>query len=87
MVQLPKPMHLELVLHNKGSHHNEKPKHRKEESQLNATRESPRTATKTQHSQNNNNNKIIKDCIMATAGRTLNPHALLSMGPCVTAPP
>ena len=46
------PTRLELVPHKRRSHHNEKPVHRTEEqSLLVATRESPRTAMKTQHSQ------------------------------------
>ena len=50
--------HLEPVLCNKRSHHNEKPAHcNKEEPLLNATRESPRAATKTQCSQNKQTNK------------------------------
>ena len=40
------------MLHNKRSHRNEKPAHHNEEQpRLAATRESPRAATKTQHSQ------------------------------------
>ena len=51
--QLLKPVCLEPVLHNKRSHHNKKPVHRnKENPPLATTRESPRTATKTQCSQN-----------------------------------
>ena len=54
MPQLPKPAHLEPILHNKRSHCNEKPTHHNEEQPLLATtRESPRAATKTQHSQIN----------------------------------
>ena len=50
--QLLKPMRLEPVLHNKTNHRNEKPEHCIEEQPLlAATRESPRAATKTQHSQ------------------------------------
>ena len=50
--QLLKPMRLEPVLRNKRSHRSEKPVHHKEEEPpLAATRESPRAATKTQHSQ------------------------------------
>ena len=50
--QLLKPAHLEPVLHNKRSHHNEKLMHRNEEQPpLAATRESPRAATNTQCSQ------------------------------------
>ena len=42
---------LEPVLHNKRNHCNEKPMYRNEEQLLlTATRESPGTATKTQHS-------------------------------------
>ena len=52
MPQLLKPVHLEPVLRNKRSHHNEKPTHCNEEYPLlTATRESPRAATKIQHSQ------------------------------------
>ena len=50
--QLLKPAHLEPVLHNKRSHRNEKPAHHnKEQPLLTAITESPRAATKTQHSQ------------------------------------
>ena len=50
--QLLKPVCLEPVLRNKRSHDNEKPAHCNEEwPPLAATRESPHTATKTQHSQ------------------------------------
>ena len=50
--QLLKPACLEPLLRNKGSHHNEKPVHRKEEQPpLAATKESPCAATKTQRSQ------------------------------------
>ena len=50
--QLLKPARLEPMLHKKRSHRNEKPAHRNEEyPPLAATRESLRTATKTQHSQ------------------------------------
>ena len=50
--QLLKAACLEPVLRNKRSHLNEKPAHRKKEQPpLAATRESPRTATKTQRSQ------------------------------------
>ena len=50
--QLLKPTHLEPVLRNKRSHRNEKPAHRNEEwLPLDATRESPCAATKTQCSQ------------------------------------
>ena len=52
MPQLPKPACLEPVLCNKRSHRNEKPTHRNEEQPLlAAARDSPRAATKTQHSQ------------------------------------
>ena len=52
MPQLLKPTRLEPVLRNKRSRRNEKPAHRKEEyPPLATTRESPRTATKTQRSQ------------------------------------
>ena len=50
--QLLKPARLEPVLHNNRRHRNEKPAHSNEERPpLAATRESPRAATKTQHSQ------------------------------------
>ena len=50
--QLLKPACLEPVLHNKRSHHNEKPMHSNEEWPPHATiRESPCAATKTQRSQ------------------------------------
>ena len=52
MPQLLKPVCLVPVLCNKRSHCNEKPMHGNEEwPPLAATRESPRTETKTQHSQ------------------------------------
>ena len=52
MPQLLKPTCLEPVLGNKRSHLNEEPVHRnKEWTPLTTTRESPRTATKTQRSQ------------------------------------
>ena len=52
-LQLLRPAHLEPVLHNKRGQRNEKPTHRiKEWPSLAATGESPRTATKTQRSQN-----------------------------------
>ena len=52
--ELLKPARLEPVVRNKRSHHNEKPVHHNEEwPPLAATRESPRTATKTQHGQIN----------------------------------
>ena len=52
MPQLLKPVHLEPMLCNKRSHRNKKPVHLNEEQPLlAATRESPRAATKTQHSQ------------------------------------
>ena len=48
--QLLKPVNLEPVLHNKRGHCNEKPaNHSEEQTPLAATRESPNTATKTQH--------------------------------------
>ena len=48
-----KPTHLEPMLRNKRNHSNKKPTHRNEEKPpLAATRESPRAATKAQHSQN-----------------------------------
>ena len=50
--QLLKPASLEPVFHNKRSHRNEKTVHYNEERPpLATTRESPRTGTKTQHSQ------------------------------------
>ena len=50
--QLLKPTHIEPMLRSKRSHRNEKPMHHNEEQPLfAATRESPRTATKTQCSQ------------------------------------
>ena len=50
--QLLKPTHLEPMLLNKRSHHNEKPVHRnKELPLLTRTRESPRAAMKTQCNQ------------------------------------
>ena len=49
------PARLEPVLRNKRGHDSERPAHRDEEwPPLAATRESPRTETKTQHSQKNN---------------------------------
>ena len=52
MPQLLKPVRLEPVLRNKRSHHSKKPTRcNKESPPLAATRESPRAATKTQHSQ------------------------------------
>jgi len=52
-VQLLKPAFLELVVHNKRTHGNEKPTHHNEEKPLlAATRESLWAATKTQHSPN-----------------------------------
>ena len=53
--QLLKPTHLEPMLHNKRSHHNEKPVHRnKEQPLLAATRESPRAATRPNAAKNKN---------------------------------
>ena len=50
--QLLKPVHVEPVLCNKRRHCNKKPVHHKEEQpQLTTTRESPRTAMKTQCTQ------------------------------------
>ena len=47
-------MRLEPMLYNKRSHRNEKPvQHNEEYPPLAATRESPHTAMKTQHSQKN----------------------------------
>ena len=63
MPQLLKPVHLEPMLCNKRSHHNEKPAHRNEEQPLLTTaRESPCAATKTQCSQKQINkiNKFFK---------------------------
>ena len=52
VLQLLKSVLLEPMLQNKRSHHNEKPTHHNEEKPpLATTRESPRTATKTQCSQ------------------------------------
>ena len=52
---------LEPVLHNKRGHDSERPTHRDEEwPPLAATGESPRTETKTQHSQKYKNKKKIK---------------------------
>ena len=52
VLQLPKPLHLELVLCNRRSYSNEKPVHPNEEKPLlAATRENLHTATKTQQSQ------------------------------------
>ena len=71
--QLLKPVHLEPVLRNKRSHRNEKPVHLNEEQPPRAaTRESPCTATKTQHSQKSKKiNKFKKKsndmCLTATA--------------------
>ena len=49
--QLTEPAYLETVLHNKRGHDSERPAHRDEEwPPLAATRESPRTERKTQHS-------------------------------------
>ena len=49
---IAEPAHLEPVLHNKRGRDSERPAHRDEEwPPLAATRESPRTETKTQHSQ------------------------------------
>ena len=49
---ITEPVRLEPVLHNKRGRDSERPAHRDEEwSPLAATRESPRTETKTQHSQ------------------------------------
>ena len=49
--RLLRPVCLEPVLRNKRSHHNEKPAHHNEEwPLLTTTKESPCTATKTQHS-------------------------------------
>ena len=57
MLYLLKPGYLEHMLHNKRSHHNEKPvHHNKEWPLLAATGESPRAATKTQYSK-----KYIKE--------------------------
>ena len=60
VLQLLKPARLEPVLRNTRSQHNEKPTHCNEEYHLlAATRESPRAAMKTQHSQKIKNNKEI----------------------------
>ena len=54
-------MRLEPMLHNKRSHCNEKSAHRnEEENPLGATRGSPRTATKTQHSKKIKINNFFK---------------------------
>ena len=59
MPQLLKPACLEPMLHNKRSHHKEKPAHRNEKlPPLAATRESPHTATKTQRSQKFKKKKV-----------------------------
>ena len=59
--QLLKPMRLQSVLRNKRSHCNEKPTHHNEgQPPLVATRESPRAATKTQHSQRQKKKKKLK---------------------------
>ena len=56
--QLLKPTCLESVLHNKGSHRNEKPAHHNEEKPpLTTSRESPHAATKTQCSQKKKKNE------------------------------
>ena len=47
--QLQKPVHPEPVLHSKRSRCNEKPVNNQEQTPLTATRESPNTATETQH--------------------------------------
>ena len=60
MPQLLKPMCLEPMLHNRRSHCKEKATHsNKGWPPLAATREGPRAATKTQHSQNNGKNYIF----------------------------
>ena len=60
VLQLLKLVRLEPVLHNKRSHRHEKPMHCNEEQLLlAATRESPRTAMKTQHSQKINKQKKV----------------------------
>ena len=52
MSHTAEPARLEPVLRNKRGHDSERPAHRDEEwPPLTATRESPRTETKTQHSQ------------------------------------
>ena len=59
VLQLLKPVHLEPMLHNKRSHHNEKPAHHNKELPLLATtRESPRAAMKTQCSHKSTNQSI-----------------------------
>ena len=65
MLQLLKPSCLEPALHSKRSHRGEKPAHLKEEEPpLPASRESPRTATKTQSNEKEINKIIFKlyDC-------------------------
>ena len=60
--QLLKPARLEPVLHNNRSHCNEKPAHHNEElPPLTTTRESPRTATKSQRSQKTKTKKLIEN--------------------------
>jgi len=52
VMELLKPVRLEPRICNRRSHRNEEPKHRSEEQPaLSTTRECPRAATKTQHSQ------------------------------------
>ena len=60
MLQLLKPVCLEPVLHNEGSHRNENPEHEEEQTPLTATRESLCAKTKTHHSQKKNK---IKKCL------------------------
>ena len=62
VLQLLKPARLEPMLCNKRNHRNEKPTHCNEKlPPLTTTRESPRAATKTQHSQKKKKKKIIID--------------------------
>ena len=82
MVQLLKPAFLELVVHNKRSHGNEKPTHRNEEQPLlAATRESLRAATKTQH----HPNKFKKNSSQPSTcpGVGLIPHLILTLTICI----
>ena len=59
--QLTEPARLEPVLRNKRGRDSERPAHRDEEwPPLAATRESPRTETKTQHSHKEINKQILK---------------------------
>ena len=83
MVQLLKPAFLELVVHNKRTHGNEKPTHHNEEQPLlAATRESLRAATKTQHSPSKlkkKNSSQPSTC----PGVGLIPHLILTLTICI----